>query len=76
MITINPNAQASILIDEPTISAGEKILSFFFLVSTIFVLLQWTKELFWKQCKAERRNEYKSLPQIPLATQTAFIWTS
>lgn len=24
MITINPNAQASILIDEPTISAGEK----------------------------------------------------
>ena len=40
MITINPNAQASILIDEPTISAGEKILAFFFLVSTIFVLLQ------------------------------------
>ena len=30
MITINPNAQASILIDEPTISAGEKNTIFLF----------------------------------------------
>ena len=51
MITINPNAQASILIDEPTISAGEKILSFFFLVSTIFDFYSEQKSYFESNAK-------------------------
>lgn len=37
MITINPNAQASILIDEPTISAGEKNTIFLFSSSALFL---------------------------------------
>ena len=75
MITINPNAQASILIDEPTISAGEKILSFFFLVSTILYFCSEQKSYFESNAKqsAEMSTVAKSLPQIPLATQTAFI---
>ena len=37
MITINPNAQALFLIDEPTISAGEKNTIFLFFSSALFL---------------------------------------
>ena len=47
-ITINPNAQASILIDEPTISAGEK--------NTIFLFSR--QHLFLYFCSEQKIGKY------------------